>query len=158
MGKRRQAWKVGDVFLVKLTDDSFVVGQIVGQERKALNSVSCAFFDLRVKSEADLDSVRELPLPKVFSVLFVTRDLLDNGVWRVIGDRRVTLPESLLPFERLRNQGWVGASVKGSGIVAKFLNAFYGLAPWDDWHNPNYLDELLMSPDKKPSNLIFKSV
>ena len=31
------------------------------------------------------------------------------------------------------------------------------LAPWDDWHDPFYLDKLLLSPDKKPKNVILKS-
>jgi hypothetical protein len=157
MGKRRQAWKVGDVLLVKLKDGSFVVGQIVGQERDVLNSVSCAFFDLRVKSEEELDRIDELPLDKIFAVLFVTRDLLDDGVWRVVGSRRVTLPKAQLPFERLRAGGFVGARVNGSGNVTDFLNAFYGLMPWDGWHDPNYLDGFLISPDKKPAKLMFKS-
>jgi Immunity protein 26 len=157
MGKRRQSWKVGDVFLIRLKDESFVVGQIVGQEKDALNSVSCTFFDLRVTSEREVDGVSDLPLDKLVSVLFVTRDLLDSHAWRVVGNRGVNLPRRLLPFEGLRKQGWVGASVTGSGIVEKFLNAYYGLAPWDAWYDPHYLDELLISPDKKPATLLYKS-
>lgn len=155
MGKRRQVWSVGDVFLVELQDGTSVVGQIVGQEKQALNSVSCAFFDLRVRSEAE---VGELPLSAIFSILFVTRESLDRGIWRVIGNRPVTLPTDRLPYESCRSTGFVGAKIRGSGIVEKFLNAFYGLLPWDDWYDPVYLDGFLTSPDKKPRNLIFKAV
>ena len=93
----------------------------------------------------------------MFSVLFVTRDLLDDGVWRVIAKRPVAIPRSQLPYESLRQNGYVGAEVNGSGIVNEFLDAFYGLGPWDDWHDPTYLDQLLVSPEKKPSRLVFKN-
>jgi len=47
--------------------------------------------------------------------------------------------------------------IVGSANIAEFLNAYYGLVPWDDWADPNYLDKLLISPDKKPKNIIFKN-
>jgi hypothetical protein len=155
--RKRQSWKLGDIFLVKLKDGTLVVGQVVGQERQVLNSVSCAFFDLRLTSEDDLVTVHELTDDKLIAVLFVTRDLLDNSAWRVVAHGAVTVPEAQLPNESLRASGFVGAKVRGSGIVEKFLNAFYALLPWDDWHNPAYLDDFLISPDKKPANLISKA-
>ena len=153
--RRRQTWKIGDVFLVALKDDSHAVGQIVAQERAILNSVSCAFFATRAE-ENDFASMDPMPLEKLIAVLLVTRDLLDNGVWQVVAQRPVTLPRELLPYERLREAGFIGAKVRGSGIVNEFLNAFFGLSPWDDWHDPAYLDEFLISPDKKPDNLILR--
>ena len=95
-------------------------------------------------------------LRDVFAVLFSTRDLLDSGVWRVAGTRGVVVPKELLPFEHLRAAGYVGARVVGSGINTEFLNAFYSLTPWDDWHDPRYLEGLLLSPDKKPQRLAYK--
>jgi hypothetical protein len=156
MGKRRQRWQVGDVFLVRTKDGLDVVGQIVGRESTVLNSVSCAFYDKRLQDGDDIDVV-ELPGTRVFSVVFVTRDLLDNGTWRVVSHRPVTIPRNWLPYEHLRESGYVGAKVIGSRIVGEFLNAFYGLAPWDDWKDPAYLDGLLISPDKKPAKLVLKA-
>ena len=52
--------------------------------------------------------------------------------------------------------GWVGAKVIGSGNVNKFMNAYFGLSLWDDWHDPTYLDRLLVSPEKRPAKLILK--
>jgi len=46
--------------------------------------------------------------------------------------------------------------VIGSAIVNEFLNAYYALQPWDDWKDPHYLDSLLVSPDKKPTKLLYK--
>ena len=52
--KNQKNWHLGDLFLVPLIDGSSVVGQIVGQERNVLNSVSCVFFDWKIKSSAEL--------------------------------------------------------------------------------------------------------
>jgi len=45
----------------------------------------------------------------------------------------------------------------GAGIVNEFLNAYYALRAWDDWYDPAYFDGLLLSPEKKPTRLMFKS-
>jgi hypothetical protein len=42
-------------------------------------------------------------------------------------------------------------------LAEDFLNAFYGLTAWDDWFDPNYLDEFLFDITKKPKKLIFKN-
>ena len=44
----------------------------------------------------------------------------------------------------------MGAKVVGSANVGALCDAFYGLARWDDWKDPEYLDKLLLSPEKKP--------
>lgn len=154
--KKKQNWTVGDVFLVKTNDGKSVIGQIVAQEQHVLNCVSCAFFDWRISEEPEIMGLQTLPLKKMFSILFVTRDLLDNGVWRIVGHLPVIVPKELFPYENLRQGGFVGAKVIGSGIINEFLNAYYALTPWDDWKDPEYLDKLLLSPDKKPDNLKYK--
>src|SRR5690349_13345550 len=118
MAKRpKQTWEVGDVFLVETKDKMKVLGQIVGREPEVLNSVSCAFFDLRAKNEGELAGLSELTVNRVFSILFVTRDLLDNGTWRIIGKSPIGITQDQLPYENLRKNGYVGAKVTGSGNV-----------------------------------------
>jgi hypothetical protein len=155
--KQTQAWKVGDLFLVETVDKMHVIAQVVAQEPQVLNSVSCAFFDCRVKSEDELAQLKDLSLSHLFSALFVTRDLLDNGTWRIIAHRPIIISKEHLPYEHLRTKGYVGAKVIGTANVREFLNAFYGLIPWDDWKDPAYLDGLLISPDKKPKKLKYKN-
>jgi hypothetical protein len=67
------------------------------------------------------------------------------------------VPPEDKPYERLRAQGFVGAKVRGSAVVEEFVNAFYGLMPWDDWYVPDYLDDFLVSPDKKPDQRLVYS-
>ncbi len=155
MARMKQKWTIGDVFMVRLKDDSVAVGQVVGREPEVLNSVTCAFFDYRATQIADV-KVFQPASEHVIAVLFCTRDLLDSGDWKVVCSCDVTVPRERLPYEHLRLSGWVGARVTGSGIVISFLNAYHALEPWDDWKDPNYLDSLLISPQKKPKHLVLK--
>jgi hypothetical protein len=155
MAKKKQSWERGDIFLIK-TEGSFnIVGQIIGHEPQAMNSVGVALFDERISNTTNTDFIKLNP-DSIFSILLVTRDLLDLGVWKVICNRPVTLPKETLPYESLRSASFVGAKIRGSAIVNEFVNAYCGLMPWDDFHDPKYLDNLLISPSKKPSNLVFK--
>ncbi|MFT3880904.1 MAG: hypothetical protein QM703_14730 [Gemmatales bacterium] len=151
---KRKSWQSGSLFKVPQSDGTFSLGQVVGREPSALNSVTCAFFDLKI-SEGLLPAI---DWDNLIACLFTTPDLLDNGTWPVIGHSDSAIPTHFLPFEETRSQGWVGAKIHGSGIVRQFLDAYYGLAYWDDWANPNYLDQLLIHPSKKPATLRYKNV
>jgi hypothetical protein len=119
------------------------------------NVVSCALYNVRVAQPEDLS----LPLPfeTLVAVASVTRDGLDSGAWRVVGHAPIGVERRLWPNEQFRNVGWIGAKVYDARIIEEFLEAFHGLVPWDNWKDPDYLDRLLISPDKKPANLVYKS-
>ncbi len=155
--RKRHSWTIGDIFVVQCKDGKYVIGQIVGQEQQALNSVTVAFHDIRVDTEEEARKIESMEFAKIFSIVFATRESLDFGQWKIIGHQTVRIPVKYMPYENLRNSGFIGAKIIGSGILDEFINAFYALTPWDNWHNPAYLDELLLSPDKKPSNLIYKT-
>jgi hypothetical protein len=151
--RKQQRWDVGDVFLVRQRDGQWSAGQIL--DRMMPNVISCAFYDMRVaKPDA-------LPLPLsiagLIAVASVTRDGLDSGEWRVVGHAPIGVERRLWPNEPFRNIGWIGAKIFDAGIFEEFLEAFHGLVPWDNWKDPDYLDRLLISPDKKPANLVYKS-
>ena len=154
--KKKQRWKLGDVFAIPTMDGRLVPGQIIGREAEVLNSVTIALFDQQVDHVSKIDTA-DLAEVMVFSVLFVTRDLLDSGVWSIAANRPIRIPQDKFPYEEKRECGFIGAKVIGSAIVTKFVNAYFGLAPWDDWKDPNYLDKLLISPEKKPTGIILKS-
>ena len=153
---KSQRWGVGDVFLVNTSDGLSVVGQVVAQEQDAMNSATCAFFDVRVKDDKNLEGVSALPEDKLFSAIFATRDLLDNGTWRVVKTLPVEVSRNYFPYEHLRKSGWIGAKIIGSRNVTDFLNAFYGLSPWDAYMDPEYFNKLLISPTKRPTQVVFK--
>jgi hypothetical protein len=155
MPRKKQRWAIGDIFVVELMDGTYTIGQIVGQERPVLNSVSIALFEVKCGSQELAKNVL-IPQSRLFSVLFATRDLLDSGKWAVVGTRSILIRPEQFPFEHLRDAGFVGAKIIGSAIVTAFLNAYYGLAPWDAWKDPNYLDSFLVTAEKKPRNLILR--
>ena len=152
---KRQKWKVGDLFKIPLADGSASLGHIVAQEREMLNSVTCAFYDAKVPETCPPQAP---PLPSdeaLIACLFTTHDLLGNGSWTVIGHSSPRVSRKHLPYEDCRRGGWVGAKMRGSGIVRQFLDAYYRLAPWDDWADPKYLDAFLIDPSKRPKDLIY---
>ena len=146
-------WKAGDIFLAPNSDGKFTVGQVLAHEKRTLNCASCAFFDCRVDSIQD--GMLVIPsIDECISTLLVTPDGLDGKVWPVIGNQPVLIPRKLYPYEKLLASKKLGAKVRGSGNVASFLDAYYCLRPWDDWFKADYLDDYLLSPDKKPKRLI----
>jgi hypothetical protein len=164
-----QQWRRGDIFLVPNADLQYTLGQVLGLERRTLLSAACAFFDERIASRESADSLCLDP-NQCFAALLVTPDGLDEGVWPVVGHRPVTLSSRLYPYGRslairrfwsffglglsLLTRKLPNPKIHGSGNVSEFINAFYGLRAWDDWFDPNYLDTLLLSPEKKPKKLV----
>ncbi|MGY1410772.1 Imm26 family immunity protein [Luteimonas sp. A611] len=149
MAGKKKRWDRGSVFLVPLKDGTECVGQVIGREKSVLNSVAIALFDLKGKWSAE-QKIPSLRSDDIFSTVLATKDLLDSGRWVVLDDEAVKIAAGMKPYEDLRRGGFIGARVHGSGVVEEFVNAFYGLMPWDDWYVPDFLDAMLISPDKKP--------
>lgn len=153
--KRKQKWDVGSVFSVEQLDGYFCLGQVV--DLMVPNAPSCAFYDVRFRVGTMVPPDIELVEPKIIASLSTTREQLDRGYWRVVTNQPPALEQKYWPNEHLRSVGWVGAKTYGSGIVTDFLNAFYGLFPWDYYLDPKYFDELLYSKTKKPTRLVLKA-
>jgi hypothetical protein len=135
----------GDYFEVPLLPDGFAkavlppaFGQVLSLETSAMNSVACAFWPERT---ADVESLlRQKPV----AVQLVTSDLLRNKHWPICGNAAISVPVQYRPYERFRSAEWVGAKIVGSGIMRGLLLAFRGLALWDDYADPHYLNGLLL--------------
>ena len=153
MAKKKQSWGPGDCFGIPLSDGRLMLGQVIRFERDALMSVSCAVFDQYFTP----DSLVPIPDPeRVICAQYITTDLLDQGVWKVIANHPIAIPEALYPRKKPTSSGYVGATVEGSGIIMHFANAYAGLAAWDRYFDPQYLDKLLIEPGKKPTELLYK--
>lgn len=153
MAKKKQTWGPGDCFGIPLIDGRMMLGQVIRFEREALMSVSCALF------EQYFDPSAPSPIPsaqRVVCAQYITKDLLDNGVWKIIANHPIAIPEDLYPRKKPTSSGYIGATVIGSGNIVHFANAFAGLAAWDRYFDPQYLDKLLIDPAKKPTHLLYK--
>jgi hypothetical protein len=156
MPRKRQPWQAGDVFTIALSDGRCALGQVLSSERQALGSAGIALY-ARAFDSAERASEAEKPKRRdAFAILLATPDLLDNGSWPVIGTRPIPFWWWQRPYERFRRNGFVGAKIIGSANIREFVHAYFGLRAWDDWHDPKYLDGLLLSPKMKPGTLVYK--
>jgi hypothetical protein len=155
MARRKQGWDIGDLFLIKLLDGEFCIGEVVGYEPKALNSAICAFYSQKVSYP--FESKLNIDRDSLVSVQFVTRDLLDIGRWKVVEKSYESFPVNrFLDLKYYKNKGFVGVTCYGSGMMEDLLNAYHCLSPWDDYYDPNKFDTMLISPDKKPTKVFIK--
>ena len=151
--KKRITWPFGAIFAVPLPDGSYALGQVIAP--MMTNVVYCALTDYR--SPELPASPPPLTADNVISRVALTREQLDFGAWPIVGiaNPLVTKPE--FANERFARSGYVGARLHDAALAADFLAAFHALVPWDDWHDPKYLDTWLIGPHRKPKVLRFKS-
>jgi len=157
MKTRAKTWDIENIFAIPLKDGTYTLGQVVGREKEVLNSITCAFYKTRF-NDLELKDISIIPnISDLLSVQFVSPDLLKSRKWVVLGKEKVNIPKAHFPYEETRKNGWVGAKVIGSGIMVHFLNAYYGLEPWDMMYKPDYFDKLLINNELKPSDLLYKN-
>lgn len=129
------------------------IGRVLGTSLP--NSVRIALYN-------ETYQPNELPLieqlckeDNLISLIEVTKEQLTYGIGKVIGNKPVQIPLERQPNEQFRSTKWIGTRFHDAALAEDFLNAFYALTPWNDWHDLNYLDEHLVNPSKKPYNLIY---
>jgi hypothetical protein len=149
-----QQWTVGAVFAVPQLDNQFCLGQVL--DLPLPNVPSCAFYNIRF-SQGAIPSECKFKFDKLIAALSTTREQLDQAAWKVTGVQTVALERQFWPNEQLRELGWVGAKTYGAGIINRFLNAFYGLAPWDFYPDSILFEKMLFTPHRKPRKLVYKN-
>lgn len=152
---RKQKWKNGDVFLVPLLDGTYTVGQVIRKTKEALNSAVCAFFDIRL-IEGAAENIEELTDNLLVALKFSSVGLLDAGEWEVVDNRVPLDTRKYFDLDQLAKDRYLNVNIVGSANLRELMNAYYALSPWNTFYDPQYLDKLLISPDKKPRNLILQ--
>jgi hypothetical protein len=143
---------VGDLFAVELMDGRNALGQVL--DVSIPHTASCAFLSQHAPT---LDALRRIEpaAQDIVATATVVDAHLNRGAWRIISDAPLLLAREQWPNESTRAKGWVGSEVYTGAILEYFLNAYHGLAPWNRYHDPYFLDKILVSPTKKPSGLIY---
>lgn len=155
MGKRLQSWKAGDIFAVPVSVDEMGLGQVISEEQPCMDSVLCAFFLDSFQTQSDVDSY--VPSSnRLMSVQLTTRDLLDLGKWRVCKTCTPLDVTNLFPIVALRKNEYVGARIRGSKQMSELVSAYHRKSVWDDFHDPKYLDGLLLPGVQRPKGVILK--
>jgi Immunity protein 26 len=151
--RKKVKWNNGDVFLVPLKDGRFSIGQVL--DLRWVHCVRCALYNEIVDERAEVVVDKVCKKEDLISLIEVFKENLDYGEWRVIGNKPILIPKENYPNEQYKHKNGAGATTYDPGLAEDFLNAFYGLEPWDDWYDPNFLDEFLIDLSKKPANLIY---
>ena len=150
--------KAGDLFFVPLEDGTFGLGLFHKYSPKALNSCICSFYGNNFSTREEIELIEFNDL-RMISLVFVTKDLLQKKVWGRVRNIEESLSRFDLPDIPYENAGsYKGAKVYGAGIIREFLNAYFGILPWNMMHDPTYFDKLLITNIKRPKNLIFQKV
>lgn len=150
MARRRKiAWSPGDLFTVRLPDDTLALGQACELMRPGV--AYCVLTSRRGARAALLES-RPGPAD-VIAAVALKSDALDYADWPVIGYQALLVPRSEFANERLAGDGYKKATVYDVALAEEFLAAFHVMRPWDDWNDPHYLDGWLITPDRKPQRL-----
>lgn len=144
-----QKWGVGDVFYFSLCDGAFVYGQVLAKD---YYGSTCALFELKTERiEKDLQVMCKR---SVITILHVGPELLDKGIWTVLGSHSISIDPDSGPGGR---RGQVGCRSFDARILVQLAEAYYGLIPWNAFYRENYLDELLMKPFKRPPKAVILS-
>lgn len=152
MPKRKIKWSNGDVFAIPLSDGRFAIGQIL--DLMMVNQVRVALYDESASSLETIKISNVCQPENLISLVASTREQLDYNVWKIIGNRPITIQIERYPNEQFRSKHWVGAKLYDAALVEDFLEAFHALRPWNNWFNPNYLDAFLIDLSKKPKQLV----
>jgi hypothetical protein len=144
-------WGTGDFFYFELSNGELAYGQVLGKE---YTTPTCALFEAKSRGILSVEDIRK---SRVISILHLGSDLLDKGLWKVIGPGKlVAHPDS----SSLGKRGSVGTTSFGGGMALQELaEAYFGLAPWNVGYcgDDYYYDKQLMSGVTRPSQCLWLS-
>lgn len=152
--KKKKKWRFGDVFLVPLKNGKYGIGQVLDLQMP--NIVRIVLFNEVTNSLEDFNLEQSCSIKNLISLVASSREQLDYDIWQLMGNKCIEVSKKDFPNEEFRRKNWIGAKHYDAALIEDFLNSFHALLPWDDWFNPNYLDEFLIDLSKKPINLIYK--
>jgi hypothetical protein len=156
MGRKTIKWHINDVFAVPLLNGKYALGHILDQ--RIVNAVRIALYNELV-TEGELENIdltEYIQQENLLSLIEVTKWHLNDGAWKIVGNKLNVVSVESFPNEQFRSNNWINSVTYDAGLTEDFLNSFYALLPWDDWHDPDYLDKYLVDISKKPKNLIYK--
>jgi hypothetical protein len=147
----KSTWNFGDIFAAPLLNGEFGTGQVLDLQDDQI--VRVLLFDTKFKY---LDQQNKLRLTRdnIISALSIGRQYLDKRIWIIIGHEPVLIPINEYPNQQYKGKDWVGAVYHSAPVANSLLNAYFGLKPWDDYFDPNYLDSLLFDGVKRPDNIV----
>lgn len=151
---RTPRWAPGRLFVIPLDGGGFGLCQSLSNLME--NVIDCAFFDTRYpQAPTDISDTNQL---FTIAVLSTWKRSINKGEWKHVGEAAFAIdPERSPNYQIVRNANGVGLKTYDSGIINEFLSAYHGMAPWNIWKDPDYLDQLLFDGVRRPGTAIILS-
>lgn len=138
---------VGDLFTVPSSDGGYYVGQII-YKWDDISNVFVYFFDLdRISSESLPDSFDVTQCEVILGSFITVENLIKN--WKIIGNQSYVKHPVLEKVERIKAGNRNGAETIGGGLVAKFLDTYFGVLDIDSWPDPAFVLSCFIREMKK---------
>jgi len=138
MASKKVKYRVGDVFLIPSSRYGCYVGQVAVDIASEIGALFCFIFDKKVSHEDECEYL-DLKCSDIISANLITPELIKHGVWKVCRNMPVPMHPALHELEIARRHGFVGSRVVGSGLVAEYLDTFYGVIDVNRWPDPKYV-------------------
>ena len=140
-------WDTGDVFVIKLSNESFTIGQVLDKKY-----CTCALFDFHSKIKTVLTPMDFKKL-KPISILHLSNgDLLNNGNFGILFNEKVILNPNIGTGGKMGEIGSI--SYGGCGMLTDLAEVYYGLYPWNTLYEEDYYDKMLLKGMKRPKKAI----
>lgn len=143
MANIKRTWELGSVFAVPLSDGTFTFGQVL---EEGGDVITAGFF--ATCSPTPETNLQSLDKKRLFSILEITCNHLEQGEWKEIGKKLPVVWKWRFPnFKHRLFHNGVGSKSYTSALVQEFINAYFGLIPWNHYVKmpDNYFDGFLLN-------------
>ncbi len=136
-----------DFFLVPLLDGQFGLGQVVTTDGTPENTCLCLLSDRKIDRDAPQ---KPIATPEMISLLLVETAHFKNTTWPIIGFE--TLPDvgAIFNWRKAKEDGFATLTPHDPAVVEAFVNACFGLFPWNGFAGEDFFDAFLINPDRRP--------
>lgn len=138
---RPAKWKVGDVFSLKLKDNTFMFGQIIGTHLTPKSPI-CLIFEIKRPTENVLFD--DLKGSKAISIQNTDGEYLNKKIFKVLFNA-----ELLADVKHVNKN-----KSTGDANLLCLCNAYYGLEPWNILYEDTYYDKMLLKGIERPQRVI----
>jgi len=145
----------GVIFGIEIEPDRFSIGQILAEHKKGLMALSVALSRQVAVKKSSIE-VLDFCAKDCVALVISTTDLFENSHINKGPKRKIAISRKQYPYHKEMKGDGIGVKMYQPGILVDFLRAYHGIIPWNSYHDPKYFDRLLVSPEAKPNNLVFK--
>lgn len=133
-------WTVGDIFSLKLKDETFMFGQVIGTHLTHKSPTCCLF---EIKKEIDQVTYEELKGSQIICIENTDNEYLSNKIFKILFNA------TPLVSTKVSKKRCIGDST-----LLNLCNAYYGLEPWNALYDATYYDKMLLDGIKRPKTVL----